>query len=786
MKRADLHIHTTHSQKPSQWYLHILGVDESYTEPEKAYRMAKARGMDFITVTDHNQISGAVELKEKYPDEVIVGVESTTYFPEDECKVHLQIFGLNESQFDEVQKLRKNIYELREFIREQDLAHSVAHATYAVNGKMSLQRLEQLVLLFDVFEGLNGTRDMRSNMVWEEFLRNLTPDHIEKMRHAHGIEPYSDTPWIKGITGGSDDHAGLYIGMSYTEAEADSVDDFYRAIKEKKTSCGGRYNNFYTQAFQLFKVGFDHSMRRSKSSSSFFNKMADIVMNGTKITMTDKLKLQVLKHKKSFMENPVNKVLLEMADELSGEMPEVDERLDIVYRYIEKISWVQFSSMINMIGDSIRDGYFSGIVRGISSIIPAAAVAAPFIGTAKLIHSSRRLSDEILEKYPLEKFSGEKTILWFTDTLIDQNGVSITLSEISRVAWEQNRNIYIVTSIPEEYMDQYPPNVINMKPVYEIPLPYYEDLMIRFPSFLSDLRKLEELKPDMVYISTPNPVGLLGIFFSRLTNLKSIGVYHSDFASQAAEIMEDEKLPKAIDKYLNWFYERMKEIRVPTNEYIKLLQEKGFARDIMKIFPRAIDRQLFSPEKRDRDFIKEITGRDDAFVVLFSGRVSQDKNMDFLAEVVQEARATHDNIHCIIVGEGPYFNSYKDQMKEKDYMHCTGRLPREDIARFYASADVFMFPSVTDTFGMVVLEAQSCGLPSLVSDKGGPKELVRDGASGMVLEAGNRQKWVDALLKYHALSTRHPEEYRVIRENARVNTERFGWKAFFDDILEIQ
>jgi len=232
MPRADLHVHSRYSDHPSEWFLQRLGTAESYTDPETVYQQAKARGMDFVALTDHNCITGALELAERHPD-VIVGSEFTTYFPGDGCKVHLLVWGLNEAQFDVLQEIRTDIHRVRDYVRDQGLAHSVAHATFAVNDRLTSDHLEQLVLLFDVFEVVNGGRTCQQNTQWRLMLEHLTPAMMAQLSHKHRIEPFSDRSWVKGMTGGSDDHAGLLIGQAWTEVpDAESPAAFLTAVKD--------------------------------------------------------------------------------------------------------------------------------------------------------------------------------------------------------------------------------------------------------------------------------------------------------------------------------------------------------------------------------------------------------------------------------------------------------------------------------------------------------------------------------------------------------------------------
>jgi predicted metal-dependent phosphoesterase TrpH len=110
--RADLHVHSIHSERPSEWILKTLGTRESYTQPEHIYRQAREHGMDLVTITDHNTIDGVLELRTRYGRDILMGVEATTYFPEDGCKIHVLIYGFSEGQFAEINRARASIYDL--------------------------------------------------------------------------------------------------------------------------------------------------------------------------------------------------------------------------------------------------------------------------------------------------------------------------------------------------------------------------------------------------------------------------------------------------------------------------------------------------------------------------------------------------------------------------------------------------------------------------------------------------------------------------------------------------
>jgi predicted metal-dependent phosphoesterase TrpH len=148
MMRVDLHCHSKFSAHPSEWFLQRIGTRESYTEVEALYRQAKARGMTHVTITDHNTIDGGLALVKLHPEDTFISAEVTAYFPEDGCKVHVLVYDIDPDQFAEIQKLRSDIRALRNYLREQDIACSVAHPTYSVNNRLSQETLENIDLFY--------------------------------------------------------------------------------------------------------------------------------------------------------------------------------------------------------------------------------------------------------------------------------------------------------------------------------------------------------------------------------------------------------------------------------------------------------------------------------------------------------------------------------------------------------------------------------------------------------------------------------------------------------------
>jgi glycosyltransferase involved in cell wall biosynthesis len=185
---------------------------------------------------------------------------------------------------------------------------------------------------------------------------------------------------------------------------------------------------------------------------------------------------------------------------------------------------------------------------------------------------------------------------------------------------------------------------------------------------------------------------------------------------------------------MQWFYEQMDIVYVNSGDYRKALEARGIKADRIHILPRGLDTELFHPSRRDADFWKKRGLAGGEIGLLYAGRVSKEKKLDLFAAAVRKLREDGLPVRGLVIGHGPYSAEFEKFFPEGIF---TGYLSGEELARAYASADVFVFPSTTDTFGNVILEAQAAGLPCVVSDQGGPRDLVADGRDGFVTRGGD-------------------------------------------------
>ncbi|MBK7403911.1 MAG: glycosyltransferase [Phycisphaerales bacterium] len=287
----------------------------------------------------------------------------------------------------------------------------------------------------------------------------------------------------------------------------------------------------------------------------------------------------------------------------------------------------------------------------------------------------------------------------FTDTLGDVNGVSRFIQDVAGRARATGRDLQVITStrlaVPSE------PNIFNFEPVFATSMPRYQNLEVVFPPLVPILRHLDRHQPDCIHISTPGPVGLIG-FPGR------------------------------------------------PHDYVESLARLGLDRDRCCALMPGFESGAFHPRFRDRSTWDRFPAMDPESVkVLYVGRVSLEKNLPFLTALWKQAqhRLVEQglNAELVVVGDGPYRERMQQELR-KHRAHFLGFRKGDELSTLYASSDIFVFPSVTDTLGQVVMESQGSGLPVLVTDQGGPKEVVDHGRTGYVLSTADPNAWVERIV----------------------------------------
>jgi Glycosyltransferase Family 4 len=253
--RADLHVHSRYSDASGNAGIRALRSAESFTEPLDLYHAQRARGMDFVTITDHNTLDGSLAIA--HLPGTFLSCEFDTWFPEDRQRVHVVALGIDEATFAVADAARQSVYDLVACLREAEVTHFLAHPLFDMSGNLSPDTVEKMLLLFNVLEGRNGARTTRSNGLLRAIAGQLTEERLLEMAERQGIAPYGETPWRKGLTGGSDDHSGLFAASAYTETAGDgTVEDFLRAVAAGDCTHDGIDGDSRTLAHSIYAASF--------------------------------------------------------------------------------------------------------------------------------------------------------------------------------------------------------------------------------------------------------------------------------------------------------------------------------------------------------------------------------------------------------------------------------------------------------------------------------------------------------------------------------------------------
>jgi hypothetical protein len=598
--KADLHVHSCFSDHPSEWFLQRLGAGESYTKPEWIYRTAKEKGMDLVTITDHNSIEGALILKEKYPEDVITGVESTTYFPEDGCKIHVLIYGLTEEGFQDIERIRNNIYDLRDYLKEKKLAHAVAHATYAINGKLTIEHLNKLILLFDMFEGINGGRHQINNVVWQRLLKSLTPGKIESLYHKYRLEPFSETPWIKGLIGGSDDHAGFFIGETFTEVRTAHPADFLKRLMNKEARPTGRHNDYKSLAFSIYKIAYEYSKAHNtkKLSDNLLHQVMTLLFEKSDLSLKNKFRLKRLQRLKKRNGNRIYALLFELIEHIRLH-PDLStqSRLDVTYNKIADISDEFFKILLSSLKKDLHGGDIVNVIKNVSASIPGIFLTVPFYSTLKHMNDSRDLLAGLSAEFSMPPLKTGRKIMVFADAVRTDGRLMDMIDDATGITGEDaEARTACVTCLDEsDSRENMPANMMILPSIYSFTLPGLDEYDLKIPSILRSLEQIYHYEPDAIYILTQGPVGLLGLLAAKLLNIACTGIHRADFESLYQDVIGDESVSRIFDAGVRLFYTAMDRIQVSSRSAKNRLLMKGFDGEKISVLYDPVDPGPFQP-----------------------------------------------------------------------------------------------------------------------------------------------------------------------------------------------
>ncbi|WP_439886092.1 glycosyltransferase family 4 protein [Pseudomonas sp. MBLB4123] len=301
------------------------------------------------------------------------------------------------------------------------------------------------------------------------------------------------------------------------------------------------------------------------------------------------------------------------------------------------------------------------------------------------------------------------------------------------------------------------------------PLPGYPGLQWGQSALRKLLHHWRQRRPDVLYIATEGPLGLSALRAARRLRIPVVSGFHTNFQQYSGHYGVG-LLTRALTAYLRWFHNRTRLTLVPSPCQQLELQRRGFQR--LELLARGVDGRLFHPAKRSAELRRSWGLAEEDIAVLHVGRLAAEKNLGLLVQSFRALQAAQPQrrLKLILVGDGPQRVGLQQQLPDARF--C-GLQRGEALAAHYASGDLFLFPSLSETFGNVVLEALASGLGVVAFDQAAAAQHIRHGHNGALANAADEQGFIDAtqwLLD-------EPESLRRVRLNARQHAARQGWEA---------
>jgi glycosyltransferase involved in cell wall biosynthesis len=337
----------------------------------------------------------------------------------------------------------------------------------------------------------------------------------------------------------------------------------------------------------------------------------------------------------------------------------------------------------------------------------------------------------VLEDYPASRPSLRIAVV--TETWPPEvNGVAVTLAKLVQGLSLRNHDVQLIR--PRQAKTDISINDSKLEEVLMrgMPIPRYPELKLGLPSKKTLIKTWTMRRPDVVHIATEGPLGWSALQAAKVLKLPVTSDFRTNFQSYSKHYGVG-WLRKPIVAYLRKFHNATACTMVPTKELKRTLSEIGFLN--LKVVSRGVDTQLFNLKKRDQH-LRHSWGADEKTKVLISvGRIAPEKNLDQVLKTYEALQFMGDQIKLVMVGDGPLKEQFQQRYPEIIF---PGMLSQTDLAKYYASSDLFVFPSQTETFGNVTLEALASGIPVLAFDCAAAKDWVQTGMNGWLVSENHQ------------------------------------------------
>jgi glycosyltransferase involved in cell wall biosynthesis/predicted metal-dependent phosphoesterase TrpH len=697
--RADLHCHSTASQESKLGVQRAAGLPECATPPQEVYELAKRRGMDLVTITDHDTIAGVLEIADR-PD-VFISEELTASFRGEAQAVHVLCYGITPGDHEWLQAHRDDVELCAGYMYEREIACALAHPYYHVGAPLTARHRRRLAQLFDVWEVRNGARARELNRPAATYVATLD---------GAGI-------------GGSDDHAGVDIGRTWTQTPpARTPAEFLAHMRAGRVLAGGEQGSAAKWAHAAIALAARALGRGGHDSPPRPDPAVVLRMAQRLLSEGDARRGEL---DSGGAVSPHDARCLLHAWLAAVELDHLDESGLIAYMQDDGFSHADLYRRACRAHERklrVAIEHALAAARGEREVASAAmdlfescTAAIPYAPATAFLANERAKLDTRRE-------DGETPrVAILADGIGSTHGVTRAVEEI-RARGVRGFEIEVLGTDPD--VDR------RLSAVAEFEVPYYPGLQIGVPSLSAAVQTLAEGSFDLIHVCSPGPVGIVGALVSRGLGVPLLGSYHTELTAYAGLRSGEQRIAAAMALGVSTFYGACDLVLSPSPATDAKLAEIGVGAEKVARWDRGVDTERFDPALRERP------RSDQRIDVLYAGRITREKGADLLAESFLRARERDARLRLVLVGGGPEEQRLHERVGE--HAEFRGWLDGVELARAYADADIFLFPSRTDTFGQVVLEAQASALPVIAVAEGGPLSLIEHRSSGLLCAADAR------------------------------------------------
>ena len=362
------------------------------------------------------------------------------------------------------------------------------------------------------------------------------------------------------------------------------------------------------------------------------------------------------------------------------------------------------------------------------------------------------------------------------------NGVAMTLSKLIQHLGQRHHSIQLIRPRQNKLDEGHEETGWSELLLRGLPIPRYPQLKLGLPSKKALIKAWRTRRPDLVHIATEGPLSWSALQAAHILRLPVTSDFRTNFHSYCQHYGVG-WLTKPIVAYLRKFHNRTAFTMVPTTEMKHQLEAMGFKN--LRVVARGIDTQLFHPSKRSEVMRKSWNVKPSTIVLLSVGRLAAEKNLELTIHTYQALKAAGRDVQMVFAGDGPMRGVTQAKCPEALFL---GMCTHEQLATLYASADLLLFPSLTETFGNVTLESLACATPVLAFDCAAAGEFITHQHNGWLAHRDDRQSYIQTALAI----TSDPHTLVHAREHTRASVEQLGWdeiagqvEALFQRAIEL-